>query len=330
MRPFAYEAAPDAAAAVALAASRGADYLAGGTTQLDLMKLDVLAPASVVDISALADDHAAIAAGPRGLRLGALATMADTAAHPLVLRDYPLIADALRQSASTAIRNMASLGGNVLQRTRCPYFRDVSWRACNKRDPGAGCAAMHGVSRREAVLGVSEACIAAYPGDFAQALVALDADVLTLGPRGPRRLRFEDLHRAPGATPHLETNLAPGELILAFEVPAGPWTRRSLYYKARDRASYDFALAAAAVALDLDGQVVRDARLALGGVATRPWRAREAEGALRGHALTEQSALAAGRAAFAEAITRPQNAFKTELGSRVLAQALLQARDMAV
>jgi xanthine dehydrogenase YagS FAD-binding subunit len=330
MRPFAFQAAPDAAGAVALGAARGAQYLAGGTTQLDLMKLDVLAPATLVDISALAGDHAAITTGPRGLRLGALATMADAAAHPAVRADYPLIADALRQSASTALRNMATLGGNVLQRTRCPYFRDVSWRACNKRDPGSGCAALGGVNRREAVLGVSDACIATYAGDFAQALVALDAQVVTLGPRGPRRLPFEGLHRLPGATPHIETNLAPGELIVAFEIPAGPWTRRSLYYKARDRASYDFALASAAVALDLDGEVVRQARIALGGVATRPWRSRGAEDALRGRPLTDAAAVAAGYAAFAGAVPRRQNAFKTRLGPRVVTQALLQARNMRV
>jgi xanthine dehydrogenase YagS FAD-binding subunit len=330
MRPFAYRPAPDASAAVAMGAARGAQYLAGGTTELDLMKLDMLAPATLVDISALARDHAGIAAGPRGLRLGALATMADAAAHPAVRRDYRVIAGALEQSASTAIRNMATLGGNVLQRTRCPYFRDVSWRACNKREPGSGCAAQGGVNRRHAVLGVSEACIAAYAGDFAQALVALDAAVITLGPSGPRRVAFADLHRLPGSTPHVETNLAPGELIVAFEVPAGPWARRSLYYKARDRASYDFALASAAVALDLDGRTVREARIALGGVATRPWRARAAEDALRGQVLTEAAALGAGHAAFAQAVTRPQNAFKTELGARVVAQALLQARDMAV
>lgn len=330
MRPFAFSVARDAGAAVGLARDAAADtqFLAGGTTQIDLMKLDVLQPARLVDINALAADHAAIEAGPQGLRLGALARMSDVARHPAVRRDYPLIAASLVQAASSQLRNMASLGGNVLQRTRCPYYRDTSWEACNKRRPGSGCAALDGVNRRHAVLGASDQCIAVYPGDFAQALVALDAAVLTVGPAGGRRLRFEDLHRLPGQTPSRETNLQPGELILGFEVPGGAWTRRSAYFKARDRASYDFVLASAAVALDLDGGVVREARVALGGVATRPWRSREAEAALKGRALDEATALAAGHAAFVAAKTTPQNAFKTELGARVVARALLQARDM--
>lgn len=331
MRPFAFSVAHDAGSAVVLARDEAVEtqFLAGGTTQLDLMKLDVLQPARLVDINALAADYAGIEAGPDGLRLGALARMSDVARHPAVRRDYPVVAASLIQAASSQLRNMASLGGNVLQRTRCPYYRDTSWTACNKRRPGSGCAALDGVNRRHAVLGASDQCIAVYPGDFAQALVALDAAVLTVGPAGARRLRFEDLHRAPGQTPSRETNLQPGELILGFEIPAGAWTRRSAYFKARDRASYDFALASAAVALDLDGAgVVREARVALGGVATRPWRSREAEAALKGRALDEASALAAGHAAFAGAKTTPQNAFKTELGPRVVARALLQARDM--
>lgn len=334
MRPFAYERAPDAAAAVRLAGSAPADarspvqYLAGGTNLVDYMRLDVLRPQIVVDINDLQDAHGEIEARPDGLHLGALARMADVADHPAVLRDYPVIAQSLQLAASAQLRNMASLGGNVLQRTRCQYFRDPSWTACNKRDPGSGCAALHGVNRKHAVLGASEHCIASYPGDFGQALVALDAAVTTVGPRGPRTLRFEDLHRPPGDTPQVETNLMPGELITGFVVPAGPWTRRSLYLKVRDRQSYEFALASAAVALDMDGGAVRQARIALGGVATRPWRAREAEAALAGKPLDHAAARAAADAAFAGAVGHGEDDYKIDLGRRTLVRALMQAQAM--
>jgi xanthine dehydrogenase YagS FAD-binding subunit len=225
---------------------------------------------------------------------------------------------------------MASLGGNVLQRTRCNYFRDTSWSACNKRNPGSGCAAIDGVNRRLAVLGVSDHCIANYPGDFAVALAALDATVDLEGAGGRRVIRFEELHRLPGDTPHIETNLKPGELITGFSVPAGPWTRRSLYLKIRDRQSYEFALASAAVALDLDGGVVREARIGLGGVAAKPWRSPEAEAALRGKPLTEATANAAAEAAFARAVVHGQLKFKPELGRRTLVRALLQAQAMEI
>jgi len=332
MRPFAIEPASDAAVAVMAAAKGGGDvqYLAGGTTLIDLMKLDVLAPERLIDINPLAREHGAIVAGPGGLRLGALVRMSDAAVHPAVRAGWPVIAQTLEAAASPQIRNMASLGGNVLQRTRCAYYRDTRWAACNKRTPGSGCAALEGVNRRHAVLGVSEACIAAYPGDFAQALIALEAVVVTLAPGGGRRIAFEDLHRPPGSTPHLETNLAPGELIVAFEIPRAPWAARSLYVKIRDRASYDFALASAAVALDMDGARVREARIALGGVASRPWRARQAEGALRGTVLDEASAAGAARAAFAGARAHGEAAFKRELGQRTLVRALLAAGAMEV
>jgi xanthine dehydrogenase YagS FAD-binding subunit len=328
MRAFAIETASEPAAAVAAAQAPEAQFLAGGTTQVDLMKLDVHRPARLIDINPLSQSLGGIEAGPEGLRLGALVRMADAAEHPAVRRDYPVIAQSLGEAASQQLRNMASLGGNVLQRTRCPYFRDVSWRACNKRAPGSGCAAMEGVNRRHAILGVSDACIATYPGDFAQALAALDARVSILGPRGGRTIAFADLHRPPGARPEVETSLAPGELITGFEVPAGPWTRRSLYLKVRDRAEYDFALASAAVALDLDGERVRASRIALGGVATKPWRSSEAEQALQGRVLDDAAAQAAARAAFAGAVTRPENAFRRELGQRVLVRALREAKAM--
>jgi xanthine dehydrogenase YagS FAD-binding subunit len=341
MRPFEYRRAAGTANAVETAAHSGvmaeahvrapAQYLAGGTNLLDLMKLSVMHPQMLIDINTLRAEHGAIYADATGLHLGALVRMAEAAEHPQVRRDYPVIAQALRLAASPQLRNMASLGGNVLQRTRCNYFRDPSWQACNKREPGSGCAALEGVNRRLAVLGVSEQCIASYPGDFANALVALEAEVELTDPQGAaRKLPFGDLHRLPGDTPHIETNLRPGELITGFRVPAGPWTQRSLYLKIRDRESYDFALASAAVALHLDGGIVREAPIALGGLATKPWRSREAEAALAGRRLDEAAAEVAAQAALAGAVTHGENQFKPELGRRTLVRALLEAGAMEV
>jgi xanthine dehydrogenase YagS FAD-binding subunit len=331
MRPFHYQHAADRSEALK-AASAGAAvaYLAGGTTLIDLMKLDVMRPTTVVDINALAREHSEIRTDASGLKLGALARMSDVAADPTVRRADPVIAQALDLAASPQIRNMASLGGNVLQRTRCPYFRDTGWSACNKRNPNSGCAALTGVNRKLAILGGSEHCIANYPGDFAVALAALGATVDLEGPKGRRVMPFEELHRLPGETPHIETTLRAGELITGFTVPAGPWTRRSLYLKIRDRQSYEFAITSAAVALDLDGGTVREARIALGGVAAKPWRSPEAEAALRGQPLTEAVAQAAAEAAFAQAKAPGQLAFKPELGRRTLVRALLQAQAMEV
>jgi xanthine dehydrogenase YagS FAD-binding subunit len=329
MRPFHYEHAADRAQALNLAAaSADTHYLAGGTTLVDLMKLDVMRPATVIDINALGRDHSDVAADGERLRLGALARMSDVADHPAVRRDYPVIAQSLDLAASPQIRNMASLGGNVLQRTRCPYFRDTKWTACNKRKPGSGCAAIEGVNRKLAVLGVSGHCIANYPGDFATALAALGATVDVEGAAGRRVIAFEDLHRLPGGTPQVETSLKPGELITGFSVPAGPWTRRSLYLKIRDRQSYEFALASAAIALDLDDGTVRTARIGLGGVAAKPWRSHDAETALQGRRLDEASARAAADAAFAGATAHGQNAFRIELGKRTLVRALLQTAKL--
>ncbi|HEY1707640.1 MAG TPA: FAD binding domain-containing protein [Rhizomicrobium sp.] len=294
------------------------------------MKLDVMRPEEVVDINDLAGSFAAITADSHGLHLGAMAHMAEAAEHPAILRDYPVIAQSLHLAASAQIRNMATLGGNVLQRTRCSYFRDPSWSACNKRNPGSGCAALRGVNRKHAVLGTSDACIATYPGDFAQALIALDATVEIAGPAGARTMRFEDLHTLPGDTPQIETALRPGDLITGFFVPAAPWTRRSLYLKIRDRESYEFALASAAVALDLADGRVREARIALGGVATKPWRAREAEAALKDQALDAGSAGRAAEAAFAQAKTHGDNDYKPQLGQRTLVRALLACAALEV
>jgi xanthine dehydrogenase YagS FAD-binding subunit len=331
MRPFRYSQADDAPAAVraAAGAATGAQFIAGGTTLLDLMKLGSLAPDALIDVNALEADHGAVVADAQGLHLGALVRMAQAARDPDVMRDYPVITQSLALAASPQLRNMASLGGNVLQRTRCEYFRDPVWSACNKRAPGSGCAALDGVNRKHAVLGVSDRCIAAYPGDFAVALTALGASVETLGPEGPRSVPIEQLHH-DASRPEIETTLLPGELITGFRVPAGGWTRRSLYLKIRDRQSYAFALASAAVALELDGAVVRSARIALGGLAYRPLRAREAEAVLTGQALSRTSAVAAAQAAFAAARPRPGNAAKVELGRRMLVRALLTAGSIAV
>jgi xanthine dehydrogenase YagS FAD-binding subunit len=308
-----------------------AQFLAGGTTLLDLMKLDVMRPERVIDINDLRNHYGKIETGQGGIRLGALTSMAEAADHPIIRRDYPIIAQSLELAASPQLRNMATLGGNVLQRTRCNYFREPAWKACNKRNPGSGCAAITGVNRKHAVLGVSEHCIATYSGDFAQALTALAAKVEILGRDGLRTIQFADLHRTPGDTPYIETVLAPGEMITAFAVPAGPWTRRSLYLKIRDRQSYEFALVSAAVALDIDqGKVVRDARIALGGVATKPWRAFEAEAALHGKTLDEAAAKDAAAKAFSDARTHGDNDYKPELGRRTLVRALMQAAAMEI
>jgi xanthine dehydrogenase YagS FAD-binding subunit len=304
--------------------------LAAGTNLLDLMKCDVMRPDKLVDISRLRASYGFISVDPAGLRLGALVRMAEAAEHPAIRRDYPELSGGIAQAASAQLRNMASLAGTVLQRTRCNYFRDPSWPACNKRTPGFGCAAIAGVNRRLAVLGVSEHCIAHYPGDFAIALVALGAEVELMGEAGATRtILVEDLHRLPGDTPHIETNMAPGELVTAFRVPAGPWTRRSLYLKIRDRTSFDFALASAAVALDLDADgSVAAARIGLGGLVAKPWRSHQAEAALTGRHLDQAAAQQAAEAAFADAVTHGENAFKPELGRRTLVRALLEASRM--
>lgn len=336
MQPFLYHrtrSLDDATAAVGSRAgtttpTRAAvQFIAGGTTMTDLMKLGVMRPEALVDINPLAADASRIETTGDGLRLGALVRMAEAEEHPEIRGSYPVLADALRLAASRQIRNMASLGGNVLQRTRCVYFREASF-PCNKREPGSGCSALEGVNRQHAVLGTSDACIATYPGDFAQALIALDAVVELRGSEGHRALPFAKLHRPPGDAPHIETVLRPDELITAIVVPAGSWTRRSRYVKVRDRDSYAFALASAAVALDLDGDVVRHVRIALGGVATTPWRARAAEEALVGRRLDEAAAAAAADAAFRDARPRRHNAFKIPLGKATLVRALMETRDM--
>jgi xanthine dehydrogenase YagS FAD-binding subunit len=292
------------------------------------MKLDVLRPQRVVSLDLLRRSHGAIQASADGLSLGALAKMSAVAEHPAVLRDYPAIADSLRLAASAQLRNMATLGGNVLQKTRCPYYRDRSWNACNKRNPGSGCAAIAGYNRNHAVLGVDETCISQYPGDFAVVLIALDAQVDLNGPDGARRIPFASLHTPPDGRPDIETTLRPGEVISAFIVPAAPWTRRSLYVKVRDRASYEFAISSAAVALEMQGDTVLQSRIGLGGMAYRPWRSPDAERVLAGKPLTEANAEAAAARALQGAKTHGHNDYKPELARRTLVRALLQAKAM--
>jgi xanthine dehydrogenase YagS FAD-binding subunit len=339
MRPFTFEAVTSAGGAAAAAGRFGADvsdptraqFLAGGTTLVDLMKLDVMRPAHVVDINALHDSELGrIEFGAKGLRLGAMVRMAEAAEHAEIVRNYPAVAQSLQLAASQQVRNMASLGGNVMQRTRCPYFRDVSYEQCNKRNPGSGCAALDGFNRSHAVLGTSNQCIASYPGDFAQALIALDATAEIAGPGGTRGIPFAELHRKPADAPNIETNLAPGEMLTAFVLPTAAWSRRSVFVKIRDRESYEFALASAVVALDLDNGRVRDARIALGGVATVPWRAPAAEAALKGKAPDDASQRAAAEAAFEGAQTHEHNAFKVQLGKETLIRALKQAGAMEI
>ena len=340
MRPFTYQTATTTKEAVKATGpvTQGShigaptQYLAGGTTLLDLMKLDVMNPSHLVDINPLATDPDAsrIVVGDKGLRIGALVKMSDAANDRTIQRDYPVFAQSLSLAASSGLRNMATLGGNMLQRTRCSYFRDTSFAQCNKRNPGSGCAALDGFNRVHAVLGTSDDCIASYPGDFAQALIALDAVLEVQGPSGPRALPFASLHVRPGSTPDVETVLKPGDLITAINVPAGPGTKRSVYVKVRDRESYEFGLATAAVVLDMADDKVKRVRIALGGVATVPWRATEAEALLTGKPIDEKTAMAAADAAFEGAKVREHNAYKVPLGKETLVRALLQAAKMEV
>ena len=321
MRPFTYEqsSAEAETSAQHFATSK---YLAGGTTLIDLMKLDVERPQRIVDINAQHEGLDRIERNGDGLRLGALVRMSDAAADRVVAAQYPVIAQSLLLAASQQIRNMASLGGNVLQRTRCAYFRDVSYAQCNKRNPGSGCAARDGINRQHAVLGTTEDCISAYPGDFAQALMALDALVDT----DQRTFPFAKLHKT-ASDPASETILQPGEMIRSFIIPPGNY-KRSLYLKIRDRESYQFALTSAAVVLEGNGNAISKARIALGGVAYHPWRAREAEAELEGKTLNEESAARAAEIAFRNAQGHEYNAFKIDLGKQTLIRALMEAKDL--
>ena len=317
MRPFELTAPTTVEAAV----SGAGTFLAGGTTLVDLMKLNVLTPPRVADINQLPLRGIEIDAD--GLRIGALERMSDVAAHPGV---YPVISRALLRSASQQLRNMASIGGNLLQRTRCGYFRDVAM-PCNRRAPGSGCAAIDGANRMHAILGTSDACVATHASDLAVALVALDARVRIVGPAGERTIALTDLYRLPGDTPALEHDLADGELIAEVLVPRLDWARYSTYVKVRDRQSYEFALASAAVALDIRDERIVDARVAVGGVGTVPWRLPSVERELRGAPVTTAAFEAAASVAADGAKPLSDNGFKVSLVKRTIVRALLELTE---
>jgi xanthine dehydrogenase YagS FAD-binding subunit len=322
MHPFVYVHADSIDHALASARRGGAHFIAGGTTLVDLMRLEVMRPTAVVDLTGLTDPGlTAIEDTGHGLRIGALATNTDVAYHPVVAARFPALSEALLSGASPQLRNMATVGGNLLQRTRCPYFRDGT-SPCNKRAPGSGCAALDGYTRSHAVLGTSARCIATHPSDMCVALVALDAVIHTRGPSGDRAIPIAGFHTLPGDHPEIESVLAPGELVTHVELPVTPLAARSRYTKVRDRASFSFALASAAVALELHGGTIRDARIALGGLATRPWRAVDAERWLIGKRAALDSFRRAAAMALEGAAPRDDNAFKVELGRRTVLRAL--------
>ena len=314
-------------AVLELSSSENVKVLAGGTTLVDLMKNGVERPQRLIDVTGIRELNEFAIDGDE-LRFGALVRMSAVADHPEIKRRHPILSEALWRGASQQLRNMATLGGNVLQRTRCAYFRDPQY-PCNKRQPGTGCAAIDGINRGHALLGTSEFCIAVYPGDWATALAAVDASFDTMSPRGARTISIHDLHVEPGRSPDVEHTLAADELIVRTRIPTQSAYRASTYQKIRDRASYAFALASAAVALDIQGDRVRDARIAIGGVATRPWRARDAEQSLIGQRLDESAARHAGELAYVNAHTTPQNAFRVPLGIAAVERALMIARERA-
>ncbi|QPB24007.1 xanthine dehydrogenase family protein subunit M [Rhizobium sp. 007] len=327
MKEFSYLRASSADQAREAAARQGAMVIAGGTTLLDLAKCGVSAPETVVDITFLSGLDA-ISSTETGVTIGALAKMSTVAEHRVIKEAFPAISQSLSLAASAQLRNMATIGGNLLQRTRCPYFRDPAvFKACNKREPGSGCSAIGGMTRNHAVLGTSEHCIAGNPGDLAVALVAFDAVVHL----GVRQIAVDDFFLAPGNTPQLEHKIERGELITAIFIPASQAARRSIYLKVRDRQSYEFAAASAAVGLELeeDGKTIRDLRVALGGVATKPWRARAVERALIGKTVEPAAIAKASVLAIEGAIDHGANRYKIDLAPRVVARAIERLGGLA-
>jgi xanthine dehydrogenase YagS FAD-binding subunit len=325
MHPFTLERPRDLSAALAFRAQAGrndapAEYIAGGTDMVQLLQEYVRRPERLVSLAGLLDSRIDI--GAQGLRLGAAATMTDVAIHPGVIEQFPVISEALLNSASPQVRNQATMGGNLMQRTRCPYFRDVGYSACNKRAPGSGCAAIGGENRWHAVLGTSDNCIATHASDLAVALVALDAAVEVRKTDGQRTVPLIDFYRLPNATPHIETILEPAEVIAAITVPASPVARRSHYLKVRERASFEFALVSAAVALEMNASRIRQARIALGGLGSKPWRVPLVEAALAGASLEPAAIRTAATLAAQGAQGRGHNDFKIELMQRVIARAV--------
>jgi len=327
VHPFALSRADDPANAIAAHAhDPQLAFIAGGTDLIGLMKDGAALPERLLDINSL-PNMARIEALPGGsVRIGALARMSDVAANTEVRQRFPVVAEALLFAASGQLRNMASIGGNIMQRTRCAYFRDETGSRCNKRRSGSGCAALHGLNRNHAIFGWSESCVATNPSDLAVALAAMDAVVIVQGQGGERRIPFPDFHRLPGSTPERDNVLDRGDLIVAIEVPANEEARTSHYLKVRDRASYEFALVSAAAGAAMDGRRVRSARLAMGGIAHKPWRLRAAESSLRGISLDDVEGLRSAIAAsFADARPLAHNAFKVELAQRVALRALQTA-----
>jgi xanthine dehydrogenase YagS FAD-binding subunit len=337
MRPFSYITPRTAEEAVAAyqRAGPGASYIAGGTSLYDIMKLDIARPTHLIDVTTIEGLDKIDLSGEQ-LRFEALALMTAAATDPVLTLEYPVVAQGLGKAATQQLRNMATVGGNLLQRTRCMYYRNGTANPsstgsypCNKREPGSGCAAIGGIDRGQAILGQSASCTAVSAGDWPVALTAMDASVELLGPEGKRTIAIADFYLLPGNTPHLEFGLRPGELITAILVPKTRAGRRSAYEKIGDRDNFYFAQASAAVALDIDGYRVRRAHIALGGVATKPWRATKAERFLVGKRMTPESALAAGRMALDGAHAGRLNAYKIDLGARMVAEALTiaAARD---
>jgi xanthine dehydrogenase YagS FAD-binding subunit len=310
----------------ALAAANGAKFIAGGTTLVDLMKLSVEQPSGLVDINLLPLDK--IDALPNGgLRIGAMVRNSDLAWNPEVQKNYPVLSQAILSGASPQLRNMATTGGNLLQRTRCAYFREPSagtpgGYGCNKRTPGSGCAALDGYHRTHAILGTSDQCIATHPSDMCVAMAALEATILVEGPKGKRTIPFAEFHKLPGNTPNIENALEPGELVTYVDLPKPIEGAKSVYLKLRDRASYEFALASAAVVAKVEAGHIRYVRVAMGGVGTKPWRSHEAESALMGKSVDAAHFRTAAEAALKEAKPRTDNAFKVELAKRCLVRTL--------
>jgi xanthine dehydrogenase YagS FAD-binding subunit len=329
MNPFAYERAAEPTRAVeAISESPSAKFLAGGTNLVDLMKNGVEKPERLVDINRLPlAKIEPLAVG--GLRLGALARNSDTANHPLVRKNYPLLSRAILSGASPQLRNLATNGGNLLQRTRCWYFMDAGSPQCNKRAPGSGCAAIEGLNRMHAILGASDRCIATHPSDMCVALLALDATIRVRGPKGEREIAMADFHRLPGATPERDTNLERDELVLSIDLPPSPYAEHSHYLKVRDRASYEFALVSVAAALEFKDERIRSARIVLGGVAHKPWRCQEAEKMLIGNHSDSAFFEDAGEIAVSAAKPYRDNAFKIEMTRRAVARALAIAGGIA-
>jgi xanthine dehydrogenase YagS FAD-binding subunit len=321
---FDYVRATDVADAIRkISATPTAKFIAGGTNLVDLMKDDVERPKTLIDISRLPLDKVEITASG-GLRIGALVPNSDLSYHPLIASQYPVLASAIQAGASQQLRNMASTGGNLLQRTRCAYFYDTA-TSCNKRSPGSGCSALEGLNRIHAILGWSPSCIAVHPSDMCVALAMLEAKVHVSGPDGAREIAFADFHRLPGETPHVDTNLGAHEIITAVELPPQGFARHHTYIKIRDRLSYAFALIAVAVGLEMEGDSIREARFALGGVAHKPWRSSEAEAALAGQKASRENFEKVAAIFLRDAKGFAHNGFKIDLARRAIVRALTQA-----